>query len=122
MMASDVDIGKMKHLADHLTRTCFSTNIEDRMAHYGTRLASFKDWNSQTSLSCLKLADAGFYYTGEDDEVACSSCRVLLGNWHQRSQPPLEEHRRASPRCPFISNNEESDLPSRESSGVVPAT
>lgn len=45
------------------------------------------------------LAEAGFYYTGEADEVRCYACRQTFASW-KPGDVPLDVHRRLCPSCP----------------------
>ena len=47
------------------------------------------------------LAEAGFYYTGEADEVRCYACRETFAGWKD-GDVPLDVHRRRCPSCPLV--------------------
>jgi len=47
------------------------------------------------------LAEAGFYYTGDADEVRCYACRQSFSKW-QHGDVPLDVHRRRCPSCPVV--------------------
>lgn len=67
-----------------------------------TRLSSFQAFPHAQLLSAERLARAGFYFTGESDQVRCFSCQKTVGNWHQ-GDTPVERHREVSPSCKFLS-------------------
>ncbi len=48
-----------------------------------------------------KLVSAGFFYTGESDEVMCIECKVILHDWKD-TDIPLNEHIKASPDCMLV--------------------
>lgn len=68
------------------------------------RLKSFynKSW-SVPFLSREELAAVGFVYCGKDDIVRCAFCKVYVGSWVE-GDIPLNDHKRFSPRCPFLRN------------------
>jgi hypothetical protein len=61
-------------------------------SHIKKREDSFlaSEWAKQ--VSALKLARAGFYYTGSADRVQCFSCRKTVENWCTGDQP-VERHK-----------------------------
>ncbi|KAI0243054.1 Baculoviral IAP repeat-containing protein 7-B [Lamellibrachia satsuma] len=66
-----------------------------------TRLASFERWPQDNPVSPDSLAHAGFYYTGESDEVCCFFCDGHLGGW-QSGEDPMTKHRHLYPHCGFV--------------------
>ncbi|XP_062909862.1 baculoviral IAP repeat-containing protein 2 [Mobula hypostoma] len=108
-----------------------SRSVEDfsqqlRCPHYNafmrseeTRLQTFQNWPSYSSLVPTELAKAGFYYTGEDDKVACFVCGGRLGNWEPGDRPSTE-HRRHFPTCPFVLGNEIGNIPMNNSESQRP--
>lgn len=73
--------------------------------HEDVRLRTFLFWPKWTpqSLSKESLAKAGLYFTGDDDEVKCFECKVILRNWKE-GDVPLERHRLLSPHCSYLSH------------------
>lgn len=67
-----------------------------------TRLSSFLAFPHTQTLSAERLARAGFYFTGQSDQVRCFSCQKTVENWHQ-GDTPVERHREVSPSCKFLS-------------------
>ena len=59
------------------------------------------------------LAAAGFYYTGEDDTVACFSCGLSVTSWKQEDIP-INVHKAKSPNCQFIMTTISHSLPSQQ--------
>ena len=53
------------------------------------------------SPSFVKIAEAGFYYTGERDRVRCFWCSLELDSWDPGNDP-WREHARFSPHCPWL--------------------
>ncbi|XP_067842499.1 baculoviral IAP repeat-containing protein 2 [Heptranchias perlo] len=75
-----------------------------------TRLQTFQNWPSYSSLIPTELAKAGFYYTGEEDRVACFVCGGRLSNWEPGDRA-TSEHRRHFPLCPFVLGNQMGNIP-----------
>lgn len=48
-----------------------------------------------------ELSEAGFFYTGKEDETICYYCGGGLKDWSETDQP-WEEHARWFPKCPFV--------------------
>ncbi|XP_041350670.1 uncharacterized protein LOC121369685 [Gigantopelta aegis] len=85
-----------------------SSDVGSSDARYNdemVRYASFREFPS-TSAWPNHLAAAGFYHSGLDDQVTCYSCRMTHRNW-RRTDDPMEIHRRESPGCRFVLNQEE---------------
>ncbi|XP_048449288.1 inhibitor of apoptosis protein-like [Rhincodon typus] len=74
------------------------------------RLQTFQNWPSYSSLIPAELAKAGFYYTGEEDRVACFVCGGKLSNW-EPGDHATSEHRRHFPSCPFVLGNQMGNIP-----------
>lgn len=64
------------------------------------RVKSFKSWPLDF-ISIDDLASNGFIYTGKKDMTCCVYCGVHIEGWEKDDTPNLE-HRKHSPRCPFI--------------------
>jgi len=67
------------------------------------RLKTFENWKHKT-LTPLRLALAGFYYTGESDKVICYCCGLGMHEW-KPDDDPFAEHANYSPFCSFIQIN-----------------
>ena len=58
------------------------------------RLETFQSWPANAKVEAWKMARAGLRYTGEGEEVQCSWCGVVLGDWQYGDQvshmlPPI---------------------------------
>ncbi|XP_041354958.1 uncharacterized protein LOC121372607 [Gigantopelta aegis] len=85
-----------------------SSDVGSSDARYNdemVRYASFGEFPS-TSTWPNRLAAAGFYHSGLDDQVTCYSCGMTHRKW-RRTDDPMEIHRRVSPGCRFVLNQEE---------------
>ena len=67
------------------------------------RLESFHSWPANAKVEAWKMARAGLLYTGQEEEVKCVWCGVLLANWQYGDQV-MARHRSISPDCPFVKN------------------
>ena len=67
------------------------------------RLESFHSWPANAKVEAWKMARAGLLYTGQDEEVKCVWCGVVLANWQYGDQV-MARHRSISPDCPFVKN------------------
>ena len=67
------------------------------------RLGSFQNFPASRTVSTLKLARHGFYYSGEGDMVICFACGGQKQNW--RSDDNIDDvHRSLSPNCPLLTS------------------
>jgi len=75
------------------------------MDQLSVRLRTFVLWPSWApgSVDRGQLAEAGFYYTGEADEVRCYCCRESFAGWKD-GDVPLDVHRRRSPTCHVVAD------------------
>ncbi|NWV06752.1 XIAP ligase, partial [Ptilonorhynchus violaceus] len=94
--------------ADYLLRTRQVVDMSDSlypknpaMCSEETRLKSFHNWPLNGQLTAQELANAGFYYTGVGDQVACFCCGGKLKNW-EPSDRAWSEHKRHFPKCLFV--------------------
>ncbi|XP_063447591.1 putative inhibitor of apoptosis [Mytilus trossulus] len=86
----------------------FRTFLKDEkksqsMQFEGARFSTFSTFPDIPGIYATRLAEAGFFYSGYDDEVICHSCGVKHKNW-KRYDSPLEIHKQKSPNCSFILN------------------
>ncbi|XP_061192093.1 baculoviral IAP repeat-containing protein 3-like [Saccostrea echinata] len=67
------------------------------------RLRSFHNFPSSKSVSTVKLARQGFYYSGESDTVICFACGFQKSNWRKEDDVDVI-HRTSSPACPLLNS------------------
>lgn len=79
------------------------------MRHEWARYGSFKDFPAESPAMPIRLAAAGFYHIGPADRVQCFSCQMVHGGW-KIGDIPLDIHRRLSPGCKFLEENEDGNL------------
>lgn len=68
------------------------------------RYASYANFPREVEVFPTHLADAGFYYEGNGDEVVCYSCGVKYKGW-KKGDNPIYVHRMLSPHCRFINED-----------------
>ena len=74
------------------------------------RLDTFLQWSPFTRQRPFDLAEAWFFYTGEDDHVKCAFCGVGIFDW-KCGDIPLLEHMKYSKNCPFIQGYDVGNIP-----------
>ncbi|CAG9537736.1 unnamed protein product, partial [Cercopithifilaria johnstoni] len=88
---------------------------KDMMASEAARRLTFQNWphmEYRWALPC-RMAEAGFYHqpnNAGDDRVLCFSCFVCLVCW-EPSDEPWSEHERHSPKCRFVHNYTNPNVP-----------
>ncbi|XP_071144058.1 uncharacterized protein [Mytilus edulis] len=96
-------------------------STDESMSNGLLRLHSFNNFPRTVDIFVSNLSKAGFYFTGNDDNVQCYACGITYRNW-KRGDIPIEIHRRLSPLCPHIRNcnsvaidtNEQQHIPSQD--------
>lgn len=76
---------------------------DQELADEFSRLQTFSTFPSDCPVSSSALAQAGFFYTGEQDKVKCFRCRVTIEGWRQ-GDSAVERHKTVSPDCTFIND------------------
>ena len=67
------------------------------------RLGSFHNFPASRTVSTLKLARNGFYYSGKGDMVICFACGCQKQNWGSGDIIDIV-HRSLSPNCPLLTS------------------
>ncbi|XP_050067514.1 death-associated inhibitor of apoptosis 2-like [Anopheles maculipalpis] len=70
-------------------------------ASLDSRLRSFRNWTYGHVQDSKRLAEAGFYYAGVEDEVRCFHCDGGLRDWLV-TDDPWHEHARCFAGCSFL--------------------
>lgn len=79
----------------------------EKLHYEEERMNSFALWPVNFPVDPIRLAKAGFYYSGVDDDVICFSCHGHIKNWNY-GDVVLKKHTELYPECDFIncrSNN-----------------
>ncbi|KAL3883185.1 hypothetical protein ACJMK2_029476 [Sinanodonta woodiana] len=63
------------------------------------RFDSFLHWMGPIKKEAL--VDAGFAYKGEEDEVQCFCCKLVIRNW-TKDMDPRAEHVKRAPGCEYL--------------------
>jgi len=66
-----------------------------------SRKNTYTGWPHATTHTPEEMAEAGFYYVGQNDPVCCINCKGGLKSWAGLLQPWVE-HARFYPQCPFV--------------------
>ncbi|XP_041112537.1 baculoviral IAP repeat-containing protein 7 isoform X1 [Polyodon spathula] len=66
-----------------------------------SRVTTFHTWPPHATVQPEILARAGFFYTGQSDNVKCFYCDGGLRNW-EPGDDPWQEHAKWFPRCEFL--------------------
>ncbi|XP_055509876.1 baculoviral IAP repeat-containing protein 3-like [Leucoraja erinacea] len=75
--------------------------VTSEMEAEEARLRSFGNWPSHATIQPIRLAQAGFFYTGHQDNVRCFHCDGGLRNW-ELGDDPWMEHAKWFPRCQYL--------------------
>lgn len=96
----------------HLTanRFCPVQNLSMRDAADRLKTFTILNWPFLTNTSIYDFAEAGFYYTGRLDAVRCFLCKVTLFEW-ENGEKPSDQHKKLSPRCPFVQGQRTYNIP-----------
>jgi len=86
-----------------------------------TRLQTFQNWPANAKVEAWKMAKAGLLYTGQEEEVKCTWCGVIISDWQYGDQV-MAKHRMTSPDCPFVRNQSDNVpcVPGELSPAVLP--
>lgn len=74
--------------------------IHTHMMQYSKRIDSFRQWSDRICKKPEDLAEAGFFYTGQDDLCVCFYCGMHYNGW-SRFDDPFTVHRRFNNDCIF---------------------
>jgi hypothetical protein len=74
------------------------------------RLETFKNFPLSNSVSTIKLAKEGFYYSGEGDRVVCFACGSERSGWRD-GDIPREIHLQISPQCNLLGAGNSNNVP-----------
>ncbi|XP_044141133.1 baculoviral IAP repeat-containing protein 2 [Bufo gargarizans] len=78
---------------------CSVSNVS--MQTTSSRLKTFLNWPVNIPVTPKKLAEAGFYYVGRNDDVKCFCCDGGLRCW-ESGDDPWVEHAKWFPRCEYL--------------------
>ncbi|XP_052080112.1 baculoviral IAP repeat-containing protein 2-like isoform X2 [Mytilus californianus] len=81
-------------------KTGLTSSLKESMQFEWCRLASFANY-PYTSISVIRLAEAGFHYEGNANEAVCNSCGLKYKNW-KSNDSPVQIHKDNAPQCSFV--------------------
>ena len=67
----------------------------------GVRLKTFNGMWSKNFIDTKELTKAGFFFTGQSDQVQCAFYAGVVENWDE-GEVPIDEHRRHFETCPLV--------------------
>jgi len=77
--------------------------VDEQYSTIFTRLESFKHWSSNSSVSSIKLVDAGFFCVDASTEKCkCFSCGLTIAAIEFEGKTPFDVHKTKRPSCEFI--------------------
>jgi len=79
---------------------------------YANRLASFDSWDRRKRQTKEQLAQAGFFYTKNEDHTFCFYCGVDIYDW-QPHEDPWEMHCYWMPECHYLLRIKGFDYPDK---------
>ncbi|XP_020298678.1 E3 ubiquitin-protein ligase XIAP-like [Pseudomyrmex gracilis] len=68
---------------------------------YEAKINTFEAWPKSSKQTKQDLANAGFHYTGRDDQTLCYYCGGELKDWNPEDVP-WEQHAKWFEYCPFL--------------------
>lgn len=77
------------------------TAMRPEYALYTDRLRTYMTWPKFLQPTKERLTEAGFYYTGFSDQVACHYCGGQLRNWEPRDDP-WQKHMMWFNSCTYV--------------------
>ncbi|KAJ7310497.1 hypothetical protein JRQ81_007419 [Phrynocephalus forsythii] len=85
------------------TGSALEDDPDQELADEFSRQQTFATFPSDCPVSSSTLAQAGFFYTGEQDKVKCFRCHITIEGWRQ-GDSAVERHKTVSPDCTFIND------------------
>lgn len=101
----------IREIVDKLSKG-INVPIEEQMKYEMLRLRSFQRYPNESKPFAIRFAQAGFYYSGNGDEVICFVCKISVQNW-KADDDPSQIHLNRSPSCTFFTNKSAVNIPIR---------
>ena len=83
-----------------VSRFCPLRNLNLRDANARLQTFQLLNWPTTLPVKPVELAEAGFYYTGQNDSVRCFHCNVGIYDWKEGDDVAME-HIKFSRNCLF---------------------
>ncbi|XP_053404434.1 baculoviral IAP repeat-containing protein 3-like [Mercenaria mercenaria] len=74
------------------------------------RFCTLRSYPKENKPFITRIAQAGFYYANNGDELVCYCCARRKSNWSD-SDIPLDVHRQMNPNCRFLVCNSDVNVP-----------
>ncbi|XP_053403178.1 baculoviral IAP repeat-containing protein 3-like [Mercenaria mercenaria] len=74
------------------------------------RFCTLRSFPRENKPYITRLAEAGFYYANNGDEVVCYCCARRKSNWRETDNP-IDVHKQMNPNCSFLLRNFEVNVP-----------
>uniref|UniRef100_W5MK06 Baculoviral IAP repeat-containing protein 1-like n=1 Tax=Lepisosteus oculatus TaxID=7918 RepID=W5MK06_LEPOC len=84
------------YLKPHILSFVKNSMFEDE----DSRMESFTQWPSSSTILPRQLAQAGFFYTGKEEIVQCFCCGGQISQWEETD--PIQEHQNQFPQCQYV--------------------
>lgn len=102
----DMEAAKKMHLLQDHRLQSFTTSWPFKSTESCNiqSVSSVKACSRNQSNYSFQMAEAGFYFCGNDrenDTAACFVCGKILDGW-ESTDVPIEEHRKHAPQCLFV--------------------
>ncbi|XP_035215076.1 putative inhibitor of apoptosis isoform X2 [Stegodyphus dumicola] len=108
---------KTEHLCSEVMLQKQESTPNNNLHFESERIKTFSSWPVHFPVDPARLAKAGFYYTGNDDEVVCFSCQGHVKDWNY-GDVVLRKHAELYPHCDFI-NKLSNNVPIGHSSSKI---
>lgn len=80
-----------------------------QMNNEWNRFSSFSTFPPESKAMPLRLAQAGFFYSGFDEEAICFYCGLKNNIWRD-DEAVINAHKRLSPQCGFICGKDTNNI------------
>lgn len=93
-----------------------SEDLKNTFRYETERIETFSLWKIDFPVDAGRLAKSGFYYSGNEDEVICFSCKGHIKNWNY-GDIVQKKHSDLFPNCDFV-NNRSNNVPMNQTNKV----
>lgn len=96
----DIQMGTVQNYRP-LSPVSYLPRTQPNYSKEHARLHTFINWPKYCPVRPKELIDAGFYYTGYEDQVQCFKCGIILAGWEPQDTP-WGEHEKWAKDCPLV--------------------
>ncbi|XP_053378484.1 death-associated inhibitor of apoptosis 1-like [Mercenaria mercenaria] len=83
---------------------------QNSMKYEMLRFCTLRSYPKENKPFIIRIAEAGFYYACNGDEVVCYCCGRRKSHWNVNDNP-MDVHRQMNPKCSFLVRNSEVNVP-----------